>query len=132
MKELNDMGRLTFYIDSKMKYTTPSRPGDTKSLNDGKRAAISLNPVVFTDARLLYTIVAHELVHARDILNTNYLQWQFDYIYQSTANDIMEHHAYQRSAAIEAGFGVDYGSAGALQILGPKLPAGFSFDLYNK
>ena len=88
-------------------------------------------PVVFTDARILYLTGAHELVHARDILNRNWLEWSFEFMTTPT-EVIMEHNAYQRSAAIKAGLGVDYGPADALKILAPVLPAGFNFDLYNK
>lgn len=125
-------GRLTWYIDSQMKYVGPGQGGTTIPLDDGKRAAISLSPIVFTDARILYITVAHELVHARDILNGNYLQWTFDFFYPQTVDAIMEHHAYLRSAELEAQFGLPGISSQMLNTLTPLLPAGFSYDNYRK
>ena len=75
--------------------------------------------------------MSHELVHASDILNGNEFQWAVDYS-SSDRDVIMEYHAYLRSAEIEAGFGVDYGSAEKVKGLIPFLPAGFSLNNYNK
>lgn len=131
LNELGRMGKVTWWVDGKLKYTTPRQPGDTRPLinDDGtKRAAISLNPIVFTDARILYMTVAHELVHARDILNGNrdaWLGWYED----SATRTIMEHHAYLRSLEIEKGFGFSTGAEIGL-MLNP-LPYEFDPSLYK-
>ena len=122
------MGEVTWWVDSKLKYTTPTRPGDTKPLKGGTRAAISLNPIAFTDGRLLYVTVAHELVHARDILNGNWQTW-LDWYSEDQVQRIMEHHAYLRSAEIEEGFGVNFGSSFGLYQ--NWLPLGFDTSLYK-
>jgi hypothetical protein len=128
LNELNKMGKVTWWVDGKLKYTTPSRPGDTMPLDDDKRAAISLNPIVFTDARILYVTVAHELVHARDILNGNRKAW-LGWYEDRVTKTIMEHHAYLRSLEIEKGFGVPMGSRTGLVLY--QLPYEFNPSLYK-
>jgi RHS repeat-associated protein len=128
LKELNKMGKVTWWVDGNLTYTKPSAPGQTYPMDGGKRAAIVLNPVVFTDARILYVTVAHELVHARDILNGNWAAWM-NWYDKDVTKHIMEHHAYLRSQQIEQGFEKPMGSTTGLML--NTLPYEFDTSLYK-
>jgi hypothetical protein len=59
-----------------------------------------LKAIADNDTNMLYHVVAHELVHARDLLNGNYDAWA-NWYGEDIAHDIMEHHAFARSIEVE-------------------------------
>jgi hypothetical protein len=95
---------------------------------EGKKVAcIVLKPELFlvtTDKKLLYVTLAHEVQHARDIMNGNWLKWGWDYT-SYERKIIMETMAYSVSAKIEKAFGVDFGSKPALWDNYNSLPSDF-------
>jgi RHS repeat-associated protein len=148
LRELEQMGegpgemqgwRVTFWIDRKLEHlpyderTNQIAKGSTTPLEGKKVAAITLNPRLFlatTDKKQLYVTIAHELNHARQIMNGNWLNWGWNYT-DYERKMIMETLAYSESYKVERGFGVDYGSRGALWDHYNQLPADFFFRNYN-
>jgi RHS repeat-associated protein len=108
--------RLAWWIDAEGKYASdPGIPGDTRRIKERNTTYVSIHAYPLAkamagDPRLLYVIVAHELVHATDIINGNRDLW-YDWYGEFMGHKIMEHHAYTRSAAIEEQMGVNFGGA---------------------
>jgi RHS repeat-associated protein len=119
IRALNHLARetgqkLAWWIDVEGKYASdPGIPGDTRRIKERQTTYISIHAYPLAsamtgDSRLLYVVVAHELVHAADILNGNRDFWNGWYG-EDMGHKIMEHHAYTRSAALETQLGVNYG-----------------------
>jgi hypothetical protein len=91
-------------------FTTSKKPGNTTPLWNKNEIRISLNQSVLKDARLLYSVLGHEFVHAMDIANGNLRFWNrmvngnFEKL-----EALMEFHAYQWSVSTEKGLGVNFG-----------------------
>ncbi len=117
IRALNHLARetgqkLAWWIDVEGKYASdPGIPGDTRRIKERQTTYISIHAYPLAsamtgDSRLLYVVVAHELVHAADILNGNRDFWNGWYG-EDMGHKIMEHHAYTRSAALETQLGVN-------------------------
>ncbi|MBT1699008.1 RHS repeat-associated core domain-containing protein [Fulvivirgaceae bacterium PWU4] len=108
--------RLAWWIDAEGKYASdPGIPGDTRRIKERNTTYVSIHAYPLAkamagDPRLLYVVVAHELVHATDIINGNRDFW-YDWYGEIMGHQIMEHHAYTRSAEIEKQMGVNFGGA---------------------
>jgi hypothetical protein len=119
--------RVTWHIDYNLKYLRNPRTGQlaygaTVPFEDQKKVAIILNPEIFTDARLLYIVIAHELVHARDILSGDSFNWSVENNWTTQeVKDAMEIRAYVRQIQLEQQFGKSFGGVSNLvNLLGIK------------
>jgi RHS repeat-associated protein len=109
--------KLVWWIDGLGKQLkTPFEHGVTKrDEKDSKKVRVTIhaytvmNAIANNNTNALYHVIAHELVHASDLLNGNYDAWS-KWFGEKTAHDIMEHHAFERSIQVEKQIGSYFGA----------------------